>query len=174
MKALFPKTVLFFRNNILGICLVGIFSSIVASFIYSSMQSIQTSDIKNVPSVKTLDIKSVPSVKTLSKPLPREIVKEVETRPPLQQEEAGKYYIGQRFRWHVVLMDAYKSSNGKDNTIFFKEKNDKRGYASVFIDIPIGRYPSLQTAKEETEFYITGTVSGVRGRIISLTDGILE
>jgi hypothetical protein len=110
----------------------------------------------------------------LLKPLPQEIVAEVENRPPLQREEAGKYYIGQRFRWHVLLRNAYKSSNEKDTTIMFREKSDKSGEAPVFVDIPIGKYPSLQTAKKGADFYITGTVSRVKNGIIELTDSIIE
>jgi hypothetical protein len=110
----------------------------------------------------------------LTKPLPQEIVVEIRKLPPLQQEEAGNHYVGQRFKWHVALVGGYKSSDGKSNTIHFAEKSDKYISASVFCDIPKGDYPSLQTAKEGTTLYVTGTVSRVKNGIIYLTDTTIE
>jgi hypothetical protein len=177
MKALITKTATntasFLKSNILGIFIVGISCSVIASFIFSWIQSPQTSDTKKISEIQSVQsTKKLP--KPMTKPLPQEIVAEILKLPPLQQEDAGSHYVGQRFKWHVAMYGGYKSFDGKSNTIHFRSKSAERFSVSVFCDIPKGEYPFLQTAKEGATFYVTGTVSRVRSEIIYLTDTTIE
>jgi hypothetical protein len=107
-------------------------------------------------------------------PLPQEIIDEIRKRPPLQQDEAAKHYIGQRFKWHVTLSYASEVKSVNTEQVIVRISFKDRGrYPSVRCELPLAEYPSLKTAKEGADFYITGTVSEV-GSGIDLIDVTLE
>lgn len=173
------KIVSFLKSHILGIILVGIFCSLVASFIYSWIQS-RPALTKSSPNPPTASpffpsltpgsaAKVPPRPPVHSVPLPADITAEIGSRPPFQQDEAARYYFGQRFRWPVTLKSA-RTSDRAVHVMFL----DRGNYPWVFCEFPITEYRFLQTAKEGTEFYITGTILKADSGKIELTDATLE
>jgi hypothetical protein len=107
-------------------------------------------------------------------PLPKEIIDEIRKRPPLQQDEAAKHYVGQRFKWHVTLSYASEVKSGNTEQGIVRIGFKDRGRDSwVRCSLSLAEYPSLKTTKEGADFYITGTVSEVDSGI-NLIDVTLE
>lgn len=161
MKAIVTSTVSFLKTHILGIILVGIFCSVTASFIYSWIQPLPNENHVAV---------AHPPLPVQSAPLPKQITAEIASRPPLQRDEAAAHYVGQRFKWRVTLNAAKKIVPGRIQLILSSDG----AYPWVYCVVPEAKYLWLQTAKEGTEFYITGDISEVGGGTISLTDAIVE
>lgn len=109
----------------------------------------------------------------LLNPLPEEIFKDIESRPPFQRNEAEKHYEGLKVkRWAVALRFVFEPHDGKCQIHLRPRGNGK--IVSCLVDIH--RYPEVKIADEKTRLWISGRIKYVDSESgeIALSDASLE
>jgi hypothetical protein len=101
-------------------------------------------------------------VTTLS---PGDILNEVKGRPPYQQVDAARAYVGLKARWQVALW----SVKPNKDSVRLSLDSGKDG-PLVFCTMPVHTYPAIKTDKKGKELWVTGTIAEVETHGIELTN----
>jgi hypothetical protein len=90
-----------------------------------------------------------------SSPLPADIVREIDERPPFQRAEAAQQYIGLRVKWTVAFSSAELIRNNSVANVMLLDRGD---YPWVYAKLSIADYPEIETMAEGKELLIYGTI----------------
>src|SRR5207237_9214935 len=94
------------------------------------------------------------------------IIKEIDSRPPFQQEEAGQHYLGLNVKWKVTFHSARKVSD----TVTFLMLLDRGSYPWIYCDVFISDYPAIKTAQQGSKLFVTAAIARIEGNTITLTN----
>ncbi len=89
---------------------------------------------------------------------PSEIISSIKNRPPYQQQDARKYYIGLKVNWKGKLSNAHPEDK-KRISVFLRSDE----WRNVFVRFSVKQtdYPELKSMDENTEIKIQGTILDV-------------
>lgn len=100
--------------------------------------------------------------KISTKPLPIEIIEDVDGAPPYQQRERGKHYSGIKVKWLSFFDTIYKSQynqNGETRVTLVANKTLR--YPRIDCIIDIEEYPELKTIHQGAKIIISGKIDNV-------------
>lgn len=104
-------------------------------------------------------------------PTPLEIQAEIFKRPPLQQEETARNYVGLKVRWGLVFTSAWQKTEGRVSVTF--REGEETGVV-VSCAVELAQYPQLKIAHEGVPVRVTGEIESAKRYYIELRDARLE
>jgi len=105
---------------------------------------------------------SPPVMEYHERPYPREIIQEINERPPFQQPTAAESYLGLRVSWDATFESVFQVSSG----LWHMCLCDRGSYPWIYCDVDIKDFPELKIAKK-------GAQLRVAGEIIVISDGTI-
>jgi hypothetical protein len=102
------------------------------------------------------------------KPLPSEIMHEVETLPPYLRKEAEKGYVGLKVDWELKLLDV--DTDEREEVINISAYHKEAVYPAIYFDVDINEYPEVRTINVGDEFNVLGEIGRISGVNIYLKD----
>lgn len=109
----------------------------------------------------------------------KEICRDIDSRPLLQQEETAKRYIGINIQEeHLKLFDIheYPEDGTFDLTMILPHESDESYLTGrkIFCTIERDKHPQLNAAKKGLEFYVSGQIKDAGSTYIELSDVSLK
>jgi hypothetical protein len=96
--------------------------------------------------------------------LPKTIVKEVDSYPPLQRNQIEDSYKGIKVEWKTKFQEAHLRNDGTTHLMLL----DRGSYPWVYCDVRVSDYPELKVIKEGTIIWVSGEIIKVVGNTITV------
>jgi len=107
----------------------------------------------------------VPTEQATSDITPQDIIKYLDSLPPLQKDSAAQHYKRIKVSWLVHLWSGHNLENGKLR-LMMGTKGSLRPW--IFCDVDPEQYPLLRVIKEPQSFRVDGEIKEVSGSDIYL------
>jgi len=100
----------------------------------------------------------VPAEQATSDITPQDIIKYLDSLPPLQKDSAAQHYKGIKVSWLVNLQSGHKLANGKLR-LMMTTKGSLRPW--IFCEADPEQYPLLRVIKETQSFRVDGKIKQI-------------
>lgn len=97
------------------------------------------------------------------------IIEDISSRPPYQQEECSRHYVGLKIRWkvNVVSVSPQETDRNKVNL----HCNHGGSYPWVYArNVSLTAHPELKIIKSDSPIWVSGTIERIHGHEIDLAD----
>lgn len=95
------------------------------------------------------------------------IFDDIESRPPFQQDDVKKHYIGTRIRFKGVL--SYLSKRGNDEVYIRLNHDPDNRYPRVSFVVKVTNYPQLKFIEDNAPLAVVGRIAG-----LGVSEALLE
>jgi hypothetical protein len=153
---------------------VGIFVAVIIGawqiHLAKKQQQAPTTIVMNTPGTK---LDNTQDTQYKERPLPSEVIDQINNLPVLQQTSASSSYIGIKVIWQTTLctIDIRKVEK-KD--IAHLMMRDRGTYPWIYCDVELSNYPELKIMKEGHEIWVRGEIKEVDGNVIYLDHSDLK
>ncbi len=141
----------------IGIVLILIIFRPIKSWIVRVISKKQTGSSGEHEERQNIAVNADKDVNFLQKNInnPSEIINSIKNRPPYQQKDATKYYIGLRVHWNGKLSSAYPENKGKISIFLISDE-----WQNVFVNFEVREsdYPEIKTMHKNTAIELEGTI----------------
>ena len=98
-------------------------------------------------------------------PRPQDIVADIESRSPFQQEQAAQQYRGLKVAWPALLQFAKPEPDGQ---AFLMMLSAVGSYPWISCEIPVEQHVEIKTLKQNAQIRVKGVIRSVSGNMIEL------